>query len=42
MQVATEHPESVYEILPPEMPSGIIKVGLAISDYLLRQKANKK
>lgn len=40
MQVAKEHPSDVYDILTPEMPRGLPRVALAISDYLLRHKAN--
>ncbi len=41
MQVASEHPDTIYDILKPEMPDGLIRVALAISDYLLRKKANR-
>ncbi|MCM1521384.1 MAG: helix-turn-helix domain-containing protein [Muribaculaceae bacterium] len=39
MQVAKEQPMSLYEILSTEMPKGLPKVALAISDFLLRHKA---
>ncbi len=41
MQVAREHPATLYEILADEMPKGLPKVALEISDYLLRRKAGK-
>ncbi|MCM1162801.1 MAG: helix-turn-helix domain-containing protein [Muribaculaceae bacterium] len=40
MEVAKEHPGELYEILGSEMPSGLPKVALAISDFLLRHKSN--
>lgn len=39
MQVAREQPSQLYEILASEMPKGLPKVALAISDYLLRHSA---
>ena len=41
MQVAKEHPEQLYEMLAGEMPVGLPKVALAISNFLLRQKEKK-
>lgn len=41
MQVAKEHPEQLYEMLAGEMPAGLPKVALAISNFLLRQKEKK-
>lgn len=38
MDVARNNPESIYEILATEMPKGLPKVALSISDYLLRNK----
>ena len=38
MSVAKEHPERLYDILAGEMPAGLPKVALAISNFLLRQK----
>ncbi|MDE6555489.1 MAG: HRDC domain-containing protein, partial [Duncaniella sp.] len=40
-QVARENPEKMYEILEAEMPHGLPRVALAITDYILRHKANK-
>ena len=40
-QVAREHPDTLFEILAPEMHSGLVRVALAITDFLLRRKANK-
>ncbi len=42
MKVASEHPDKVYEILEGEMPAGLVRVALAVSDALLRHKANKE
>ncbi len=42
MEVAGEHPDTLYDILTPEMPDGLVRVALAMSDYMLRQKANMK
>ncbi|MCM1138128.1 MAG: helix-turn-helix domain-containing protein [Muribaculum sp.] len=40
MEVAKSKPEEMYQILAQEMPLGLPAVALAISDYLLRHKAN--
>ncbi|MDE6390367.1 MAG: RecQ family zinc-binding domain-containing protein, partial [Duncaniella sp.] len=40
MQVARENPSELFQILAGEMPLGMPKVALAISDYLLRHKAD--
>lgn len=40
MEVAREHPDTMYEILAGEMPVGLPQVALAISDFLLRRKAD--
>lgn len=42
MEVAKSNPEEMYVILAKEMPIGLPSVGLAVSDYLLRRKANEK
>lgn len=42
MSVVKEHPDTFYEILSGELPRGLPKVALAISDFLLRRKANDK
>lgn len=41
MEVAANHPDKVYEILDGEIPSGLVRVALSISDAILRHKANK-
>lgn len=41
MGVAREHPDTMYEILAPEMPDGLPQVALAISDFLLRRRSEK-
>lgn len=38
MDVARTHPEQLYEILNAEMPYGLPRMALAISDYLLRHR----
>lgn len=40
MEVAKSKPEEMFQILAQEMPLGLPAVALAISDYLLRHKAN--
>jgi len=40
MQVARQNPSELFQILAGEMPLGMPKVALAISDYLLRHKAD--
>lgn len=40
MEVAKSNPEEMYLILAKEMPVGLPAVALAMSDFLLRHKAN--
>ncbi|MDE6117448.1 MAG: helix-turn-helix domain-containing protein, partial [Duncaniella sp.] len=40
MELAKSNPEQMYLILSKEMPLGLPAVALAISDFLLRHKAN--
>ncbi len=39
MSVAKAHPETFYEILTDEMPQGLPRVAIAISNFLLRKKS---
>lgn len=40
MEAAKKHPDDFYMILAGEMPAGLPKVAVAISDFLLRKKCN--
>ena len=40
MEVAKKNPDDFYTILAGEMPAGLPKVAVAISDFLLRKKCN--
>lgn len=40
MEVAKSHPDDYYTVLSNEMPFGLPRVALAISDFLLRKKSN--
>ena len=40
MEIAKENKEDMYQVLAKEMPLGLPSVALAISDFLLRHKAN--
>lgn len=40
MEVAKSHPEDYYDILRDEMPVGLPRMAIAISDFLLRKKGN--
>lgn len=40
MEVAKANPERYYDILRDEMPVGLPRVAIAISDFLLRRKGN--
>ena len=38
MAVVKSHPDTYYDILNGEMPQGLPRVAIAISDFLLRRK----
>ncbi|WP_303341465.1 helix-turn-helix domain-containing protein, partial [uncultured Duncaniella sp.] len=40
MDVAKKHPDDFYVLLADEMPVGLPRVAVAISDFLLRKKGN--
>ena len=41
MEVVKAHPDTYYEILSTEMPVGLPRVAIAISDFLLRRKSGQ-
>ncbi|MBD5322121.1 MAG: DNA helicase RecQ [Bacteroides sp.] len=42
MEVVKAHPDTYYEILSTEMPVGLPRVAVAISDFLMRRKADHR
>lgn len=40
MEVVKAHPDTYYEILNDEMPAGLPRVAIAVSDFLLRKKGS--
>ncbi|MDE6684668.1 MAG: hypothetical protein K2J94_05745, partial [Duncaniella sp.] len=41
MEVVKAHPDTYYEILSTELPVGLPRVAIAISDFLLRRKSGQ-
>lgn len=41
MSVVKSHPDTYFDILAEEMPTGLPRVAIAISDFLLRKKSNQ-